>query len=188
MNAIEFLTSRGRAVPLHPVTVHLIDPQDPGRVADASAVLRFVPERLRLAAEDAAAESLAKSKTVPTPDRRASEEAYHFLVQAVRQESSPSVLFFDTVEQAKSMLVDSEALRLRNEYERYKTTHFPATLTDEEAQRIAEDARNFTVADLLRSYGYWRTLSALPFLAVTFGASLTSTSSPTGSATTSPAP
>lgn len=187
MNAKELLAQHGRVLPLHPVEVHLLDPADPSRTAKVPAVLRFVPDRLRFAAEDSAAEVLGKLPIKPTDERRAAEEAYHFLTQALRQESEPAKLFFDTVDLAKSMLLDSEALRLRNEYERYKATHFPDALTEEAAKKIAEDARNFTVAALLQSYGYWQTLRALPYLAVTFGASLTPSFSPTASATTSPA-
>jgi len=179
MNAIQFLTDRGRSVPLHPVTVRLLDPADPSRTAEASAVLRFVPDRLRLAAEDAAAASISKLPTPVSPERRAAEEAYHLLVQAVRQESDPASVFFETCDQAKSMLVDAEAIRLRNEYERYKETHFPATLSPDDLKRIAEAAKNHFLSDLLISEGYWPILRALPSLAMHFGASLTTTSSPT---------
>jgi len=184
MNAVQFLADRGRSVPLHPVKVRLLDPADPSRAAEASAVLRFVPDRLRLAAEDAAAGAIAKLQGPVSPERRAAEEAYHLLVQAVRQESDPASLFFETVEQAKSMLVDSEAIRLRNEYERYKETHFPATLTQEEIKRIAEAAKTHFLSDLLTSEGYWPILRALPSLAMICGASLTTTSSPTPSSST----
>lgn len=184
MNASQLLSSLGRVVPVHPVTVRLLDPVDPTKVAEAPAVLRFVPDRLRLAAEDAASESLAKLVSPPSSERRAAEEAYHFLVQAIRQSDAPASLFFDTVDQCKSMLIDSEALRLRNEYERYKVSNFPESFTKEEAQKIADDARNFTLADLLRSHGYWQILRALPSLAVIFGASLMPGFSSTQSATT----
>jgi hypothetical protein len=173
MDAKKFLSDRSRSVPLHPVTVRLVDPADPARLAEAQAVLRFVPERLRLRAEDDAADSLAKLKTAATTERRAAEEAYHFLVQAVRQADAPGSNFFETVDEAKSMLVLDEALRLKSEYERYKSVNFPEILSDEEARKIAEDAKNFCVADLLRSYGFWPILRALPFLAVQSGASLT---------------
>lgn len=189
MKAIDLLASHGRAIPLHPVTVRLLTPADPSMVAEAPAVLRFVSDRARLAAADSAAESIAKNTALsvagpPSAERRAQEEAYHLLAQAVRDKESPASVFFESVEQAKSMLVNSEALRLVNEYERYVATHFPESLTEQEARAIAEDARNFTGADLLRSRGYWQILRALPYLAVTFGASLIPTSSPTGSATT----
>jgi hypothetical protein len=184
MNAVQFLADRGRSVPLHPVTIHLLDPADPSRVAEAPAVLRFVPERNRIAAGDHAAESLAKMKTPPSTERRDAETAYHFLVEAVRQDGAPSAVFFESVEQAKSMLVDSEAMRLVNEYERYKATHFPDSLSQEAAKKIAEDARNFCLSDLLKSYGYWPILRVLPSLAIACGASLTSTSSPIASAST----
>lgn len=186
MNAASFLASQGRSIPLHPVTIRLVDPADPSRVADAPAVLRFVPERLRLAADDAAAESLAKLKD-PTPDRRAAEEAHHFLLQAVKQADSPAANFFESVEQVRSMLIDAEALRLRAEYQRYKESNFPETLTEAEAQRIAKDARNFSLSDLLRSYGYWQILRVLPSLAIAFGASLDPRFLPTASASTPPA-
>lgn len=183
MNAAELLSSMGRNIPLHPVAVRLVDPADPARVGEVPAVLRFVPDRARLAALDSAAESIAKLNH-PTAERRVAEEAYHLLVQAVRQSDAPARVFFESVEQAKSMLVDAEAIRLRAEYERYQETHFPPFFSDEEARKLAEEARNFTLPDLLRSRGYWPILRALPFLAVTFGASLTPTFSPTESAST----
>src|SRR5690242_5351286 len=117
MKASELLASRGRSVAVHPVTVRLLDPNDSSRVAEVGAVLRFVPDRLRIAADDRAAESLAKLKTPPTAERVAVERAYHLLVEAVRQESAPAMPFFDSVIEAQSMLVDDEAMRLRNEYE-----------------------------------------------------------------------
>ena len=178
MNAQEFLASRGRSVPTHPVKIMLTD-STTGNVAEADAILRFVTDGQRLAAGDRAAESLAKLNIKPTDDRRAAEEVYHFLVQAVKQVEDPARNFFESVEQCKSMLVDSEAVKIRAEYERYQSTNFPATLTDEEAAKISEDARNFLFADLLKSYGYWQILRALPFLGVTFGAFQTFTSSPT---------
>lgn len=183
MDAKAFLASQGKSIPLHPVTIRLVDPADPSKVADASAVLRFVPEPARLRAIDAAAESLAKIKN-PSSERRAEEEVYHFLVQAVRQTDAPTVNLFDTVDQCKSMVIASEAQRIHQEYERYVETHFPQTLTQEEIKQIAEDAKQYFFDDLLRRYGYWRILRALPSLAVIFGASLTYTSSPTPSSST----
>lgn len=178
MNAQEFLASRGRSIPAHPITIRLIDPTDPTRISEADAVLRFVPDRLRLDTEDRAAEALAKLNYKPVDERKAAEETYHFLVQAVKQVDDTARNFFETVDQCKSMLIDSEAVRIRAEYDRYQATNFPASLSAEEAAKVAEDARNFTFADLLKSYGYWQILRALPFLGVTYGAFQTSISSP----------
>lgn len=184
MNAAEFLASRGRSIPTHPVTVRLLDPSDPTKLADAPAVFRLVPERLRLAALDKAAESLAALKSPASDNRRIAEEAYHLLVEAVRQESAPAAPFFETVVQAKSMLLESEAVRLLSEYQRYTDTHFPASLSEAEIAELSEAARGHFLSDLLTSYGYWRILRALPSLAVISGASLMPTSLPTPPAST----
>ena len=184
MNAAEFLASRGRTISTHPVTVRLLDPSDPTKMADAPAVFRLVPERLRLAALDKAAESLSALKSAASDNRRIAEEAYHLLVEAVRQESAPAAPFFETVVQAKSMLLETEAVRLLAEYQRYTDAHFPASLSDEEIGKLAEAARGHFLPDLLTSYGYWPILRALPSLAAIFGAPLTASSSPTPSPST----
>ena len=184
MNAADFLAKGGNAIPVHPVTVTLVDPKNPSLRIDAAAVLRFVPDRLRLAATDTATETLSRLKAPPSDERRATEEAYHLLVEAVRQESDPAQIFFQSVDQAKSMLLDVEALRLRNEYERYKDTHFPQQLSPEQVKEIAEATKNHFFGDLVRHYGYWPILRALPSLAVSSGASLMPTSWPTASLST----
>jgi hypothetical protein len=185
MNAAAFLASQGRAIPTHPFTIRILA-ADLVTMAEAPVLLRLVSDRARLAAEDAAAESLAKLKTPPSDNRRDAEYAYYLLVEAVRDPQSPALIFFESVDQAKLMLVDEEAIRVRAEYERYKSTTFPAKLTDEEARQIAKDAENFSVNTLLQSYGYWQILRALPSLAVICGASLSTSFSPTPSASTPP--
>ena len=141
-------------------------------------------KELGLAALDKAAESLSALKSAASDNRRIAEEAYHLLVEAVRQESAPAAPFFETVVQAKSMLLETEAVRLLAEYQRYTDAHFPASLSDEEIGKLAEAARGHFLPDLLTSYGYWPILRALPSLAAIFGAPLTASSSPTPSPST----
>ena len=179
MNAAEFLSTRGRKLPTHPIKIMLMSRE--GDLAEADAVLMFIPDRLRLECLDRASESLAKLNTKPDEERKITEETYFFIQQIVKQVDNPMKNFFETVDQAKSMLMECEVYKIKNEYDRYQATNFPAVLTAEEAGKISEDARNFLFADLLKSYGYWPILRALPFLATKYGAFQTPTSSPTPS-------
>jgi len=184
VNAAEFIKTQGQAKPLHPIKVRIVDPENSSVLAEMPAVLRFVPDRLALAALDAANKELAGLGAPPTAERRAAEEAFHLVALALRQEADPSQPLFNSALQAKSMLVRDEAVRVRDEYQRYVDTYFPPAFSDEEARRLAADAKAFFFSDLLTRYGYWRILQALPFLALAYGASLTPTSSPTESAST----
>jgi hypothetical protein len=182
MNISEILKSQGRTLPTHPITVRVHDPVNPLIVADAPACLRFVPDRIALEAGDAAAVVLSKLKIQPSPERRAAEEAYYFLAQAIRNATAPETPLFASAIEVQSHLCDGEAMRLRNEYQRFADTHAPQTMTAEQIAEVRRDAETFSLRDLLSRHGYWNVLRPLPFLAIEYGVSLTATSS----ASTSP--
>ncbi len=176
MDFKEIFQSRGRSLPTHPVDVRIVDPTDRSRIADAPAVFRFVSDRDRLDAVDAAAETLAKLKLPPTQERREAEEAYHFLFRALRDPVAPARPFFATALEAQTHLSSEEAIRLRNEYERFTATHAPRFYTPEQIAEVRKDAETFSVAALLKQHGYWKVLRQLPSMAVEAGASLIPTS------------
>ena len=175
-HAAKVLASAGRSIPAQRITVQLVDPDNPTRVADAHACLRFVPDRVRFEALDDAAGALAAIK-VPVDDRRrAGEETYHFLVRALRQAEQPSAPFFQTALEAKNMLTTAEAMRIANEYDRYLWAHAPQTMTPEQIAEVRKDVEGFFLPDLLRRHGYWSLARLLPSLAMELGISLIPTS------------
>lgn len=173
MNAAEFLKSRRTKAPTHPVKVRLFSKEDGGSFADADAVLVFVPDADRLRADDDATKALVASGVPASPERRAAEETHHLLARALRCANDPALVFFDSVDACKAALLDDEALKLRNEYERFKNTHFPPSISNEEIAAIKEAAAGYFLPALLTQFGYWQILRALPSLAASYGAPLT---------------
>lgn len=171
----EILASRGRILPHHTVTVRIVDPSNTQRVADVDAAFRFVSDQRALDTMDLAAAELAKLKTSPSPDRVVMEQAYQFLAVALRDPVDLTQPLFKTATELKTHLTGDEALRLRNEYQRFADTHAPLTLTPEKIAEVKADATAFFVGDLLKRHGYWTILRLLPFLATEAGVSLTPT-------------
>jgi len=173
MNAEAFLASAGQSVVApHKVDLRLFSKDKGGPLPTVPAVLQFVPDSDRLRAVDAASAELAKVPGGASPARRAVEEAHHILTLAIRDASAPSKVFFASVEQCKSLLVDDEALRIWNEYERFKFTHYPGSITVEQVAEIKEAAKTLFLDALISRFGYWPTLRALPSLAVLYGVPL----------------
>lgn len=142
MDAKAFLASQGRELPLKPITIRLCDPHNPARIAEAKAVLRLVPARVRFLCDEEAAKVAAQFPNA-TANRLAEEQAFHLIAQAVRQDGAPAAVFFESVADAKAMLVDSEAARVLDEYRAYVAESFPTALTPQQAAKIAEDAKVF---------------------------------------------
>jgi len=173
MDAEAFLASAGQSVVApHRVIVRLFSKDKGGPLQECPAVLQFVPDSDRLRAIDAAADILARVPGGATPDRRAVEEAHHVLTYALRDADQPARVFFKSVEQCKQFLVEDEALRLWNEYERFKVTHYPGSISVDEVKAIKEAAQTLFLDGLISRFGYWPILRALPSLAVIYGAPL----------------
>lgn len=177
--ALRLLKQRGKAAPAHPVRVHIQGKNAQGLDVEdhVEAVLVYVSDAALHAAQDAAAAALAGKS--PTIDRRASEEAYHILCEALRAPDNRAERLFTNVTQAKAMLVGAEAVRLSNEYGRFIQVHYPDTLSKQEMAAIEEAARSHFLPDLLTRFGTLPILRALPSLAATYGAPLIVSSSPT---------
>jgi len=171
MKASDFLKSRGRPSAPHPVTLILVDDsgEGPQGLREAQAVMRFVVDRKHAEALDKAAESLRGSKVPATEESTRAREQAHLLHEILRDKESPAEPFFDSPEEAFSMLVSDERLRLLFEYQQFKESVLPALDKPEDLAAFQEDAKSLFFGDLLKKHGYWRTLRALPSLARILG-------------------
>ena len=176
MKAAEYVKQRGAPAPSHPITVRLVDSSvgENQTFTDALAVFVLVPDRLHMAALDAAAKMADGLNPPASQETRTAMEQAHFLCAALRDKDARSGPFFDGPEECRAMLVPDERMRLLVEYQRFVATAYPAMLTDAETRAFAEDAKALFLGDLLSKQGYWQTLRALPSFARILGISLTS--------------
>ena len=130
---------------------------------DAEALFRFVNEEERAdlsAKADAEVAKRYEGRAVP-PDRLRDERTFYLLHAALRDADSPKDALAASVLLLRRALVLEEAQRIQQEYDQWIAEEFPPHVSDEEMKQLIEDAKKNSLADLLTSYGYKRTLSAL---------------------------
>lgn len=147
-------------------------------VADAEAVLSFVPEHEREEARIEAERSLAKQYPglVPEPvlhDAR----VYHLLQRALRDADDPRQPFAEGgVVQLKRALHQRTALDAYVAYERWCAQEFPEQVDEDVFEQLVEEAKKKSLVDLLSAHDSSRILEAMPSLVAHFGRSRTQTS------------
>lgn len=176
--AKQFLRDRGRPAPSEPVKIHLVDDSGTAQTEaeGAPAVFRFVSDRTKAEADADAARAIAalEAKGVPVGgELRAAYEHAHFLHAALRNPASPLSPFFDSADEARSMLMPSERLRLLAAYQTWVEQRFPGDFDSEKFKEAMADAETFSVRALLIKYGYATTKSCVNFSAVTLSRSPT---------------
>lgn len=138
--------------------------------APASAKFRFVNEQERAELFAKADAEVAKRYDGKAPfDRQIDERNYYLLHAALRDADSPSDPFAVSVMKLRNSLVREEAQRIYKAYEDWIEEEFPAHVDDAEMAKLIEEAKKNSMLDLLTSYGFKRTLSALRSLAATSG-------------------
>lgn len=173
MNASEIIKGQGTTLPMHPITIRIVDPSNPMKVFDAPACLQFVSDRALFEAIESAAANFSQLNKSPNASRTVAEESYAFLAAAVRQDGNPSAPFFDSALQSMKMLNGNEAQRVVEEYNLFMATHAPAYLTAAKVAEVRKDIETFTLPALLKRHGYLTILRQLPSLAIESGMSLT---------------
>lgn len=134
--------------------------------AQAQARFRFVSEEERaalFAKADAACSARYDGK--PPADRQIDERNYYVLHAALRDADSPDKPFAATVIELRNALVLEEAQRVFSELGAWLDEEFPASVSEEDMTALIADAKKNSLVDLLTSYGYKRTLTALRSLA-----------------------
>lgn len=135
-----------------------------------SVRFRFVSEqeRVELYAKADVAVNERYNGRAPA-DRQIDERNYHILHAALRDADDGSKPFAKTVMELRNALVFEEARRLLTEYDKWVDEEFPAAVGDDDMAALMEDAKKNSMVDLLKSYGYKQTLTALRSLAATSG-------------------
>lgn len=177
MKASEFFKQRGQPAPSLPVKLRLVcDVDSTQEIRDATAVFRFVPDRIKTDADGDASKALAtlQAKGIPLTDEiRAAHGQSHLLHAILRDASSPAEPFFDGPDEARAMLMPSERIRLLGAYQAWVEKEFPGEMSAAEFKEAMADAEGFTGRDLLTKYGYDTTRRLLIFLALNPGMSRT---------------
>lgn len=157
----------------HHVSGRLVDLRVIGRnkagesvQAQAQARFRFVSEQERADLFAKADATVAERYAGKAPaDRQIDERNYYLLHAALRDPDPPGGPFAQTVTELRNSLVLEEARRVFEEYDRWVDEEFPAAVSEEDMTALIADAKKNSLADLLTSYGYKRTLTALRSLA-----------------------
>ena len=139
--------------------------------AKVRACLICVDEAVRTASRVSARETIAdlyKDRPVPAgvvQDEEMFSLLFHALHQPDPDEKGRYARLCETVAELRSALVLPEARRIADAYDRYLSEEFPSRLSDEEWNRLLEEAKKNSLSDLLTSFGYESAQTALSFLA-----------------------
>jgi hypothetical protein len=157
-----------------PVTFKVRCENPDGVVVDglAKAVFLAVPEDQRTEALFEAQAALEKRfpGKAPPAGVAGDEEAYHLLFRALHdaepRANGTYARFADTVTELRNALVLPVVQRLYAEYHAFVASEYPPMVPDEEFDKLVEEAKKNSMADLLSSYGFERCAALLSSLAV----------------------
>lgn len=174
----EIITGKAGGVydaPTRPVRFKVIGKRANGEqvVADAEAVIAFVPESQRVESRVAADKALRMS----FPDGNApadllnDERVYHLLLKCLKDSDDHRQPFAMTVDELKGSLHRRVAVDLYTAYEKFSADEFPEEMDVDTFEQLVEEAKKKSLCDLLSSHGSELILRALPSLAAHFGKS-----------------
>jgi hypothetical protein len=167
----EILRTQGRVAVPHPVSFIAIGEDSNGCQikADVPAVFLCVSEEKRTQLRLDAAAELEKRSHPPTPAVIADEETYHLLFHALHQKEPTSAgsygKLFDNLTEVRHSLVFEEARRLHQEYNKFIAAEFPPKISDEEFDKMVDEAKKNSASDLLTSFGFEKCVALLSSLA-----------------------
>lgn len=147
-------------------------------VADAPAVLRFVPEdeaeECRIAAEKELRQQFPDGN-IPS-DLLADSKAFHILQRALRDADDPRRAFALSVRELKSAMQQRVGVETWTIYQIWVAEEFPEQVDDETFEELVEAASKKSLPDLFSQFDSSKIRRAWPSLVAHFGKSKTPTS------------
>jgi hypothetical protein len=141
-------------------------------VADARAVLRFVPEDAAEECKVAAEKELRKKFPDGAPvELLLNARAFHVLQRALRDVDDPRVPFASSVDELKGALQERVAVDVYNTYVEWVKEEFPEIVDDETFDELVEAASKKSLPDLFSLFDSSKIRRAWPSLVAHFGRS-----------------
>jgi hypothetical protein len=141
-------------------------------VADARAVLRFVPEDVAEECKIAAEKELRKKFPDGAPvELLLNARAFHVLQRALRDSDDSRVPFAASVDELKGALQERVAVEVYNTYVEWVKEEFPETVDDETFEELVEAAAKKSLPDLFSLFDSSKIRRAWPSLVAHFGKS-----------------